>query len=79
MRVLIVAIGSRSDVAPYVGLGARLHAEGYDVAVAAHDPFRSLVEETGLELRPIPGDVHWEPPFELVDFLREAGPVPVFV
>jgi sterol 3beta-glucosyltransferase len=58
MKVLIVAIGSRGDVAPCVGLGHRLRAAGHDVAVAAHDPFRELVTGAGLEFRSIPGDVH---------------------
>ncbi|WP_086824104.1 glycosyltransferase [Allokutzneria sp. NRRL B-24872] len=58
MRILIVAIGTRGDVAPYVGLGAMLNEAGYSVAVAAHEPFSSMVRSAGLEFRAIPGDVH---------------------
>lgn len=39
MRILIATAGSRGDVAPYTGLGAELSRAGYDVAVAATDPF----------------------------------------
>lgn len=56
MKVLIVAPGSTGDVAPLAGLGARLHREGHDVAVAAHEPFRPLVTTAGLEFRALRGD-----------------------
>jgi sterol 3beta-glucosyltransferase len=36
--VLIVAIGSWGDVVPYTGLGIRLRAAGYHMAIAAHEP-----------------------------------------
>jgi hypothetical protein len=43
MRVLIVAAGSRGDVAPYTGLGVRLWQAGHKVRINAHAPFRSMV------------------------------------
>lgn len=57
MRVLIVTAGSRGDVAPYTGLGARLRAAGHQVALAAHASFADLVTGCGLEFRPMPGDL----------------------
>lgn len=56
LDVLIVAPGSTGDVAPFTGLGARLRADGHHVAIAAHEPFRSLVTAAGLEFRVLPGD-----------------------
>lgn len=56
MRVLIVAPGSTGDVAPQAGLGVRLREHGHEVAVAAHEPFRTLVEGAGLEFRVLGGD-----------------------
>lgn len=56
MKVLIIAPGSTGDVAPQTGLGARLREHGHDVAVAAHEPFRTLVEGAGLEFRTLRGD-----------------------
>ncbi|MET7331984.1 glycosyltransferase [Nonomuraea sp. NPDC005650] len=56
MRVLIVGVGTRGDVAPYTGLGARLREAGHRVAIAAHEPHAELVAGAGLEHRPIPGD-----------------------
>ncbi|MGP4020796.1 glycosyltransferase [Saccharopolyspora sp. 5N708] len=57
MRVLIIAVGSRGDVVPYVGLGRRIRDAGHPVAVAAHRPFAGVVRENGLEFREIPGEL----------------------
>ncbi|WP_170990750.1 glycosyltransferase, partial [Herbidospora galbida] len=56
MRVLIIGIGTRGDVAPYAGLGARLHEAGHEVTIAAHEPYRELVTSAGLACLPLPGD-----------------------
>lgn len=57
MRVLIVTAGSRGDVAPYTGLGARLHAAGHQVTIATQSSFARLVTGCGLDFAPLPGDV----------------------
>ncbi|MEV4581066.1 glycosyltransferase [Nonomuraea jabiensis] len=56
MRVLIIGVGTRGDVAPYTGMGARLREAGHQVAIAAHEPYAELVTGAGLEHRAIPGD-----------------------
>jgi len=56
MRVLIVTVGSRGDVAPYTGLAARLRAAGHAVTIATHRPFAALVTGTGAGFHPLPGD-----------------------
>lgn len=56
MRVLIVGVGSRGDVAPLTGLGASLRAAGHEVTIAAYQMFADLVIGSGLEFRPLPGD-----------------------
>jgi UDP:flavonoid glycosyltransferase YjiC (YdhE family) len=55
---LLLGIGSRGDVAPYVGLGHHLRTQGHDVALATHEPFRPMTEAAGLEWRPVSGDPH---------------------
>ncbi|MBD3575629.1 MULTISPECIES: glycosyltransferase [Streptomyces] len=60
MRVLILAAGSHGDVAPYTGLGARLSAAGFDVALAAPEGFAGMAERAGLEFRGLPVD--WRTP-----------------
>ena len=56
MRVLLVAVGSRGDVAPFTGLGIALRAAGYQVTVAAYERFEGFVRAHGLRFHPIPGD-----------------------
>ncbi len=56
MRVLIVGVGSRGDVAPFVGLGQRLQSGGCQVAIATHETFAGMVRAAGLEWRPVSGD-----------------------
>lgn len=48
MTVLILAIGSRGDVQPYVALGKGLRRAGHDVVLATSPRFRALVEEHGI-------------------------------
>ncbi|WP_433781378.1 glycosyltransferase [Actinomycetospora sp. CA-101289] len=56
MRVLIMAVGTTGDVAPYTGLGAGLRRAGHEVAIAAAEPFAAMVAAAGLEHRVLPGD-----------------------
>ncbi|MFE9423287.1 glycosyltransferase [Kitasatospora sp. NPDC006697] len=56
MRILIATAGSRGDVAPYTGLGARLRQAGHQVALASHQGFAELVAAAGLEFRALPVD-----------------------
>ncbi|MEV6302173.1 glycosyltransferase [Actinoplanes sp. NPDC051861] len=70
MRMVIVTAGSRGDVAPFTGLGQRLRQAGHQVTLAAHDRFASLVRESGLDHRSLPGD-----PVEMVR-ARTAAPSP---
>ncbi len=56
MRVLIVAPGSRGDVAPLTGLGSALRTAGHDVTVAGYAMFSDLVTGCGLGFRALPGD-----------------------
>ncbi|WP_182884027.1 glycosyltransferase [Microbispora sp. H10949] len=56
MRVLIVALGTMGDVAPYTGLAARLGEGGHEVAVAAYARFAGMVRATGAEFREVSGD-----------------------
>jgi sterol 3beta-glucosyltransferase len=56
MRVLVVAVGSRGDVAPCAGLGQALAAAGHRVTVAAYGMFSELVTDSGLGFRALPGD-----------------------
>lgn len=53
MHVLILTIGSRGDVQPFVALGAGLIASGHRVTLATSPRFRSTVEDAGLTFAPV--------------------------
>lgn len=57
MRVLMITPGTRGDVAPIAGLGSRLQALGFDVAIAANAAYAPLVTAAGCEYRELRGDM----------------------
>lgn len=56
-RVLLIAWGSRGDVAPFVTLGVGLKDAGYDVSVLASRDFAELVAAAGLGFEAFDADV----------------------
>jgi len=74
-KVLIVAPGSRGDVAPISGVGARLRAAGFEVAVAADKEFAALIEDARLEFRPLIGDARAAVGTEVVQASARDGAV----
>lgn len=57
MRIMIMALGSRGDVQPYVALGKGLKAAGHHVRLATYENFESLVSSYELEFYPLKGNV----------------------
>ncbi|HEX5403609.1 MAG TPA: glycosyltransferase [Pseudonocardiaceae bacterium] len=72
-KVLIIATGSRGDVAPPAGVGARLCKAGYDVTMAADKGFAELVEDAGMTLRPTIGDMRSAAKSELINNVSRDG------
>src|SRR5262245_15885785 len=58
LSIVIMIVGSRGDVQPFVPIGRRLAADGHRVRIATHSEFRPLVEQAGLEFYPLAGDPH---------------------
>ena len=56
-HIMIITIGSRGDVVPYAGVGARLRAAGHRVTLAADRAFADEIRAAGLEFRALAGDV----------------------
>lgn len=56
-RVVIVAIGSRGDVAPLTGVGVALTRAGHHVTVAAFTPFTQMITSAGLAAAEIPAEM----------------------
>jgi UDP:flavonoid glycosyltransferase YjiC (YdhE family) len=67
MSVVIMIVGSRGDVQPFIPIGQRL-AERHRVRIATHRVFRSLIEDAGLEFYPLAGD-----PRQLMDHMVKTG------
>jgi sterol 3beta-glucosyltransferase len=57
MRVLLLTIGARGDVQPFIALGQRLKQNGHDVALCTNSSFSSFVERHGLEYRYLNNDL----------------------
>ncbi|HMQ33614.1 MAG TPA: glycosyltransferase [Chloroflexaceae bacterium] len=56
MKTLILTVGSRGDVQPYVALGAGLRAAGHSVTLATMEAFAPLAAERGLGFAPVRGE-----------------------
>jgi sterol 3beta-glucosyltransferase len=56
LRIAALTWGTRGDVQPFVALGAELVRRGHRVVLAARAPFRSFVEEHGLEFHELEED-----------------------
>jgi sterol 3beta-glucosyltransferase len=67
LSIVIMIVGSRGDVQPFIPIGRRL-AEQHRVRIATHREFRSLVEHAGLEFYPLGGDPH-----ALMEYIVKTG------
>ncbi len=56
MNIIILTLGSRGDVQPYVALGRGLAAAGHHVTLATHACWEPFVVEHGLGCRTVAGD-----------------------
>lgn len=53
MHIVILTVGSRGDVQPYVALGVGLQQAGYEVTLATDTSFEQFVQEFGLNFAPV--------------------------
>ena len=58
LSIVILAVGTRGDVEPFVLLGKKLLEDGHRVRLATHECFRSYITSTqrNLEFYPLGGD-----------------------
>ncbi|MDR3659518.1 MAG: glycosyltransferase [Mycobacterium sp.] len=68
-RVVIIAVGSRGDVAPLTGVGVALRQAGHQVTIAAYPPFADMITNCGLRFRELPADL------QLADDGAEVSPM----
>ncbi|MGJ8678063.1 MAG: glycosyltransferase [Akkermansiaceae bacterium] len=56
MRIIILTIGTRGDVAPHVALGVGLKSIGHQVVIATYSAYQEMVEHDDLEFVTLPGN-----------------------
>ncbi|CAF0856009.1 unnamed protein product [Adineta steineri] len=72
LNIVILIVGTRGDVQPFIALGKALLEYGHRVRLATHETFRSFVRDNGLEFYPLAGD-----PADLMSFMvKNAGIIP---
>jgi sterol 3beta-glucosyltransferase len=64
LNVVIMIVGSRGDVQPFIAFGKGLQAAGHRVRLATHVTFRQFVTENGLDFYPLKGN-----PEHLMNFM----------
>ena len=55
MKIVILVVGTRGDVQPFVNLGLELKSRGHLVRVATHSEYRQDVVKEGLDYYPLAG------------------------
>ncbi|KAK8660291.1 hypothetical protein V6N13_051219 [Hibiscus sabdariffa] len=56
LQIVMLIVGTRGDVQPFVAIGKRLQADGHRVRLATHANFKDFVLTAGLEFYPLGGD-----------------------
>lgn len=64
MKIVIMIVGSRGDVQPYIALSKELRKHGHRVRLATHETFRKMINDAGVEFYAIGGD-----PAELMSYM----------
>ena len=67
-NIVIMLVGSRGDIQPYVALGKELLKDGHRVRIATHATFEAFVTGQGLEFFSIGGN-----PQDLMSYMVKSG------
>ncbi len=73
MRLAIIAIDTRGGVQPYLALALGFRKAGHEVRLLAPEGFEALARPTGLDFRPLSGDV--EAAVRAAAEVAERGPL----
>lgn len=72
MNIVVMVVGSRGDVQPFIAMGNELQKHGHRVRIATHAVFKDFVQAAGLEFYPIGGD-----PAQLMAYMvKNPGLIP---
>ncbi|GAX79661.1 hypothetical protein CEUSTIGMA_g7102.t1 [Chlamydomonas eustigma] len=56
ISILLLVVGTRGDIQPFIGIGLKLKEYGHRIRIASHKVYREFVTGFGLEFYPIGGD-----------------------
>ncbi|KAD6795771.1 hypothetical protein E3N88_06667 [Mikania micrantha] len=56
LQIVMLIVGTRGDVQPFVAIGKSLQEYGHRVRLATHSNFKEFVKSSGLEFFPLGGD-----------------------
>lgn len=56
LKIVILVVGTRGDVQPFIALAKRLQEFGHYVRLATHANFRTFVKSAGIDFYPLGGD-----------------------
>lgn len=56
MKFVIITIGSRGDVQPFIALSKGLRSKGHQIRICAMNVFQETIEQEGFEYAPMAGD-----------------------
>lgn len=73
MRIVILALGTRGDVQPYIALGAGFRAAGHAVRLVSHEDYEALITSHDLEYWSVRGNVQNFAESEEMRLLLEKG------
>ncbi|KAF3772407.1 Sterol 3-beta-glucosyltransferase [Nymphaea thermarum] len=71
LQIVMLIVGTRGDVQPFIAIGKRLQEYGHRVRLATHSNFEEFVLTAGLEFYPLGGD-----PKVLADMVKNKGFLP---
>ncbi|KAM3238110.1 sterol 3-beta-glucosyltransferase UGT80B1 [Capsicum annuum] len=56
LKILVLVVGTRGDVQPFLAMVKRLQAFGHRLRLATHSNFRDFVKSAGIDFYPLGGD-----------------------
>lgn len=56
LKIVMLVVGTRGDVQPFIALAKRLQEFGHHVRLASHVNFRTFVKSAGVDFYPLGGD-----------------------
>lgn len=80
MRIVILTIGTRGDVQPYIALATHMRDSGHSVAISTTRDFREMIEKAGLEYCDagadrIPQPEEWLSVKSTAEFMTVTAPI----